>query len=122
MKRMTVLGILSLAFTVPANVVAQDPARRDTAQQGEDPYMVGMALPPLDPGATLAEMTLEQAIERALQANLDIQIARLEPSIQGYALDAARAAFSPTLSATYGYQNSTNQSTSQLDGGARTNT
>lgn len=122
MKRMTVLGIVSLAFTVPASVVAQDPARRDTAQQGEDPYMVGMALPPLDPGATLAEMTLEQAIERALQANLDIQIARLEPSIQGYALDAARAAFSPTLSATYGYQNSTNQSTSQLDGGARTNT
>jgi outer membrane protein len=82
--------------------------------------VVGRALPPLDPEGALVEMTLAQAIARALEANLDIQSARLDPTIQNYALDAARAAFSPTLSATYGYNNSTNQSTSQLDGGART--
>lgn len=120
MKRMSMLGILSVAFTVPMNVAAQDPAIPDSAQESEDPYVVGLASPPLDPGGTLVELSLDQAIDRALRANLDIQIARLDPSIQEYALDAARAAFSPTLSATYGYQNSTNQSTSQLDGGART--
>lgn len=122
MKRMTMLGIASLAFTVPMSAAGQDPVGRDTAQEGEDPYVVGMALPPVEPGGTLTEMTLEQAIDRALEANLDIQIARIDPSIQEYALDAARAAFSPTLSAAYGYTNSTNQSTSQLDGGARTTT
>jgi outer membrane protein TolC len=42
--------------------------------------------------------------------------------MQEYSLISARAAFNPTFSATVGYNNSSNQSTSQLDGGARTTT
>jgi outer membrane protein TolC len=67
-------------------------------------------------------MTLDQAIGIALETNLDIQTARLSPRMQAFTLQAARAAFTPTLNGTYGYNNSTNQSTSQLDGGARTTT
>ena len=85
-------------------------------------YEVGTALPPVDPDGTMVDITLEDAIARALELNLDIQTARLSPQIQRYALQAAEAAFSPTLSSTYGYNSSTNQSTSQLDGGARTST
>jgi outer membrane protein len=90
--------------------------------QQQEPYVVGRALPPLDPGRTMVSMTLAQAIERALQSNLELQAARLDPALQEYALDAARAAFSPVASMTVGYNNATNQSTSQLDGGARTTT
>lgn len=120
MKCTTRLGMwaLGLALAIPVNASAQVPAAAQTPQ--EDPYVVGRAVPPVDPGSTLVELTLEQAIARALERNLDIQSARLDPTIQDYALDAARAAFVPTFNATYGYTNSTNQSTSQLDGGART--
>jgi outer membrane protein TolC len=87
-----------------------------------DRYEVGRALPPSDANRELVTMTLDQAIARALEVNLDIQTARLTPRMQAYSLDAARAAFTPTLNGNYGYNNSTNQSTSQLDGGARTTT
>jgi len=87
-----------------------------------DRYQVGTALPPQDPGRALVSLTLEQAVQRALELNLDIQTARLAPRMQSFSLEAAEAAFSPTLNASYGYNNSINQSTSQLDGGARTTT
>jgi len=101
------------ALAIPGAALAQEPTPPTEA------YVVGRALPPVDSGTTLVPMTLEQAIARALQNNLDIQTARLNPEIQSYSLDAARAAFSPTWNMSYGYNNSTTQSTNQLDGGAR---
>lgn len=119
-KYLTRLGIFptALVFTISAAVSGQQTPAQPQAQQ--DPYVVGRARPPLDPGREMVSMTLAQAIERALQSNLALQTARLDPAIQEYELDAARAVFSPVVSATVGYNNATNQSTSQLDGGART--
>lgn len=105
----------AVALAAPLTLSAQDVAEIDR-------YQVGTALPPLDPGRTLVTMTLEEAISRAMEMNLDVQTARLNPRIQQFALQIAQAAFSPTLNGTYGYNNSTNQSTSQLDGGSRTTT
>lgn len=85
-------------------------------------YEVGRALPPMDPGAVRADLTLEEAIERALANNLGLESARLNPAIQDLGLDQARAAFRPTLNSTLGYNNASTQSTSQLDGGARITT
>ena len=87
-----------------------------------DSYVVGSAMPPLAEGQTLVEMSLEAAVNRALEMNLDIQTARLAPRVQAFALQVAQAAFDPTLSGNYGYNNATRESTSQLDGGARTRT
>ena len=109
-----VSGLLAL----PTGLSAQDPAGGGLVAL--DPYVVGEALPPLDPGREMVSMTLEQAIQRALESNLDVQSARLDPVIQRFALGAARAAYTPTLSMSYGLNNSTTQSTSQLDGGATT--
>jgi len=113
------------ALAVPAMVMAQaagpqaaTPAGGIQIQQ-QDRYVVGRALPPEVPGTQRIELTLEQAIERALEKNLDIQSAKLNPQMQDYTLQAARANFRPTLNANYGYTNSSQQSTSQLDGGAR---
>ncbi len=96
--------------------------RPPTGEEAVDRYQVGTALPPQDPGQQLVSLTLEDAVGRALEMNLDIQSARLAPRMQQFSLQAAHAAFSPTLTGSYGYNNSTNQSTSQLDGGARTTT
>jgi len=109
------VGAAVLALAIPATLAGQVPP----AQRQPDTYTVGQALPPVDSGKTLLPITLEQAVARALEHNLDIQSARLDPEIQGLALDVARGAFTPTLSTTYGYNSATTQSTSQLDGGAR---
>ncbi len=92
------------------------------AQLEPEPYRPGDAEPPLDDGRPMLSMTLDEAIARALEHNLDIRSARLDPQIQELALDGARAAFNPRFNATVGYNNSTSQSTSQLDGGTRITT
>ena len=114
-------GALSVLLVIPGGLVAQQPTTNPPAPTLE-PYEVGRALPPVEEGKPVISLTLEQAIERALEMNLDIQSARLTPQMQDYSLIAARAAFLPSLNSTFGYNNSSNQSTSQLDGGARTTT
>jgi outer membrane protein len=119
-KRMNWAEMVLLALIAPTALAGQIPAA--DLQEGVDPYEVGTAVPPLDEGDQLIAMSLDDAIALASEVNLDIQTARLSPRMQQYSLQAARAAFSPTLSGNYGYNNATNQSTSQLDGGARTTT
>jgi outer membrane protein TolC len=109
---------LALLLLPAAGLQAQEPPPGAERPQVET-YVVGEARPPVEPGGRLVDMTLDQAIARALGNNIDIQRVQLEPAIQDYSLRMAHAAFAPTLNATYGYTNSTNQSTSQLDGGAR---
>jgi len=120
-KRWHWAGMVALALTVPALASAQED-NSGNPQEGVDHYEVGRALPPLEEGEELVTMTLDEAIARAMDQNLDIQTARLSPRMQAYSLRAAQAVYTPTFSATYGYNNATNQSTSQLDGGARTST
>ena len=106
---------LAVALALPSALSGQQPA--DTTQPGLKPYIVGQAKPPVEPGGTLVTMTLQQAIDRALKSNLDIQTVRLAPDIQRYSLLSAEAAFSPTFSTNLSYNNSTNLPTSQLDAG-----
>jgi outer membrane protein len=120
-KRSRWAAMAVLALTAPAVLSAQENTSGNP-QEGPDHYEVGTALPPLEEGEELVVMTLDEAIARAMEQNLDIQTARLSPEMQAYSLQAARAVYTPTLSANYGYNHATNQSTSQLDGGARTNT
>ncbi len=99
-------------------VLAQEPP----TPAPDDPYVVGTAAPPIEGGRPLVSMTLEDAIATALENNLDIQSARLNPQIQRLTLDIAETAFDPSFNSSLSYNNATNQSTSQLDGGTRTTT
>ncbi len=105
------------AFLVwtPGQAPAQEP-------EEELQYIVGQAMPPAEEGTMVVPLSLEEAVSRALEMNLDIRAARLDPRIQEYSLQVARAAFDPTVSSTLGYNDSRSQSTSQLDGGNRTTT
>ncbi|MCG6987458.1 MAG: TolC family protein [Gemmatimonadetes bacterium] len=108
---------LALALVGPAALSGQQPA--DTTQPGLKPYVVGEALPPVEQGQTLLPMSLNDAIQRALKANLNIQTANLNPEIQHYSLLSAEAAFTPTFSITgLGYRNSTRISTSTIQAGS----
>src|SRR5688500_2513762 len=91
--RITVLAVTT-AIGLPLSLSAQD---RPVGEAPVDRYEVGRALPPSDPERELVTLTLEQAITRALETNLDIQSARLSPRMQAFSLQAARAAFTPTL-------------------------
>ena len=110
-----------LMVAIATGLSAQEPTG-GPPQAVLDTYQVGNALPPLAVGETPVAMTLEEAIALAMERNLDVQTARLSPRMQAYSLASAQAAYTPTLSGTFGYNNATNQSTSQLDGGARTTT
>ena len=112
------LGAALLLVPAPGKALQQSPGDTLTSPS----YEVGRALPPADPDVSVVELTLAEAIDRALENNLGLQSARLNPEIQELGLDQARAAFRPTLSTSLGYNNASNQSTSQLDGGARITT
>ncbi|MDT8340053.1 MAG: TolC family protein [Longimicrobiales bacterium] len=112
------LSVLLLAL--PHHLTAQDPVQQ--VLSATPPYVVGEALPPLDPGGRLVTMTLEEAVARAMENNLTIQNARLDPAIQDYAMRVARAAYATTVTGTFGYNDATSLSTSQLDGGNQTTT
>jgi outer membrane protein TolC len=108
------LGAQSPAATAPAAVKAQ-------AQTTPDQYIVGQAKPP-DAGRPVLNLTVDQAIQRALERNLNIKVQKLFPQINDYSLQQTRAFYRPTLTGTFGYSDRSAQSTSQLEGGAHTTT
>jgi outer membrane protein TolC len=114
------LMLCAVLLLVPASGAALQQVPRDTVPSPA--YEVGRALPPTEPGGSIVSLTLGEAIERALENNLGLQSARLNPEIQDLGLDQARAVFRPTLNSSLGYNNARTQSTSQLDGGARITT
>jgi outer membrane protein TolC len=65
------------------------------------------------------DLRLDEALARALERNLDIQVERLNPETFDFTLAAQRAAYAPTVTSTLGQNNATLLPTSQLVGGQR---
>ena len=63
------------------------------------------------------DLTLEDAIARALERNLDIAVERLNPQVVDLTLAQALAAYRPTFNTALSTNQSTNPSSTQLDGG-----
>ena len=63
------------------------------------------------------ELTLEEAVALALERNLDIQVARLEPQSLDFQLAGFRNTFNPVLSSTFGLRDQVQPPTNQLNGG-----
>ena len=70
----------------------------------------------MTPGVPVMELTLDDAIQIALEKNLDLQVAKMNPLIQDYNLVQARAAYKPTLTGTFNQNHASSQSTNRLDG------
>jgi outer membrane protein TolC len=99
---------------------AQGPRVEQTPQI--DRYIVGQAKPPDVPGAPPRELTLDQAMQAALDHNLELKVARMNPLTLDYQLQQFRATFAPTLTGNYSYSDSARVSENTLDGVARINT
>jgi outer membrane protein len=72
----------------------------------------------LGPTGPVQELTMEQAVSKALQLNIDLSVERLNPQVMDAALSSAFGAFVPTLSATLGEQSATTNPNNTYGGGS----
>ncbi len=64
------------------------------------------------------DLRLEDAVTRAMDQNIDLAVARLNPQIQDLALAGTRAAYRPTVTGTLGDQSRSQMGTSTVSGAA----
>jgi len=100
----------------PAGPQQVVPPPAPAAQTQIDRYVVGQARPPVVEGSDLIELTLEQAVLIALEHNLDLKVARMNPVLQDYNVKSLRAAFKPRVTGSYSYSNSATPSNNTTEG------
>ena len=117
----------AFAQTTPA----PDATRQDAVvRQAMETYQAGLAAinhsgsaaPGGQPGINtggIRELALEEAVELALEKNLDIAVARLEPQAVDFTVAGVRNTYRPTLSTTIGTRDQVQLPTNQLNGGVR---
>jgi outer membrane protein len=71
---------------------------------------------PPQPGVRV-ELTLDDAVKRALERNLDIAVERLNPQTFDFALASLQANYRPTFNSNYGMRSATTFTRSQTAGG-----
>jgi outer membrane protein TolC len=132
MKRFT-LAIAFVAFAVPARAQqspATDAARQETViKQAMRSYQQGLndlkeaTETRLQPGseANLREIRMEEAVSLALEKNLDIQVAKLEPQSVDFLVAGFKNTYLPVLSSTVGQRENFQLPTRTLTGGTRVN-
>ncbi len=108
-----------LVFTLIA--LAASAARAQTADERID-SLIEQAAARLEivqtPGSgPRVELTLEDAIARALERNLDLVVQRLNPMVFDLSLAQQLAFYRPTVNANVSSSSRTNPSSTQLDGG-----
>lgn len=133
MTRTISFALALFSITVPA--FAQQPAATDATrqesviQQAMRTYQAGLdaitaAAAPTQPGATtgdLRELRLEDAVTLALEKNLDIQVAKLEPQSMDFLVAGFRNTYRPSFNSTLGLRDQYALPTSSLNGGQRVN-
>lgn len=107
-------SIVAAQQTTPPQAATASPAPLQA--QTADRYVVGQARPPVVEGSKLMELTLEQAYAIALERNLELKSARMNPQSVDYQLQSARATFLPQFTGSYSYSDSQQPSNNTLEG------
>ena len=117
-RNVTMWAMAAMIAGVANQAAAQQPGGPAAPAQVQttNPYVVGQAKPPVEVGASLRDLSLEQAVQIALENNLDLKVARMTPQIQDYALVQARAAFRPTLTGNFNQNSRSRVSTNANEG------
>ena len=119
-----VMGTPSAAQTTSESARV-DQIARDAAQKFAEARLAGRTetneqtrptVPPPPPGVRV-ELTLDNAVERALDRNLDLAVERLSPQTYDFSLAALDATFHPNLVSTFGLRSQTSFTRSQTAGG-----
>jgi outer membrane protein TolC len=134
MKRTTSFAIAVMALslgTAAAQQPAAESARQDAVvKQAMQTYQQGLeaiikdavAIRGNQPGTSsgqLRELRLEEAVTLALEKNLDIQVAKLEPQSTDYLIVGVRNQFQPVLASTIGQRDLFQLPTRTINGGTR---
>jgi outer membrane protein len=123
-----------LLVLVAAPAAAQDSAERarldeiarEAARQFVEARAEGLAdaaeqtrptTPAPSTAGTRVELTLDGAVERALERNLDIAVERLNPQTFDFALAALESNYRPTFTSNFGLRSQTSFARSQTAGG-----
>ncbi len=134
MKRFTSIAAAVVMFCA-ASAAAQQPTAEEAARQDAvikqamQTYQQGLSDlkestdVALQPGSTseLRELRLEEAVSLALEKNLDIQVAKLEPQSVDFLVAGFRNTYLPLLTSTVGQRENYQLPTRTLTGGTRVN-
>jgi outer membrane protein len=133
MKRFISFAIaISFATAAFAQQGAVDPVRNDAVvkqamreyQQGLNDIKDAPSNRGVQPGTSsgdIRELRLEEAVSLALEKNLDIQVAKLEPQSVDYVIAGFENQFRPLLSTTVGQRDLFQLPTRTINGGTRVN-
>jgi len=89
-------------------------AQKQVQQQAAQPATKAQA--PAD--QTVFSLTMEEAVAKAVDQNIDLSVARLTPQIQDFSLAQSKAFYTPTLSGTFGNRSQRTSPANIYGGGA----
>src|SRR5918998_1406186 len=110
MRRIFMSGwpVLAFALTVAGTTVSV------SAQNGQT---VPNPQVPAAPAPTVRRITIEDAVKLALENNLGVQVARINPQVQDYSIAQARANWTPSFTTALQNRSSDSPTNSFLSGG-----
>jgi len=109
----------ALAQDAAADRARTDAIAREAARQFDEARLAAnQTRPTVSPAAagTPVNVTLDEAVARALERNLDIAVERLNPRTFDFSLSALNANYKPTFNSTVASRSATTFSTSQTAG------
>ena len=118
----TVLSAVAAALVSVAPVFAQQVSDARVKELMKEALVAAQATSQAQtatpaPAGPTTDLTMDEAVKRALDQNNDIAVQRLNPQIQDLSIAQILGAYRPTLSSTVGDTWNRNQGTSQLSGG-----
>jgi outer membrane protein TolC len=113
------LGVLLMAVPASAQSRLKLPSNLFAVGQAVpgQPQAVQLPVRPPDSTGPRVSLTLEDAVKRALENNLDIAVQRIGQQVFDVNFASIRSVYSPTVSSLIQTQNSKNASTSTISGG-----
>lgn len=111
------LVLTGFAGTVRGQAVSDARVKELVALAQAQVQQAGQAPKPAAPSGPTIDLTMEQAVAKALDQNISLSVERLNPQIQDFAIARIRGAYRPTLTSTLGDTWNRSQGTSQLSGG-----
>ena len=111
LRRATVLALVGSMFAFGRQVSASEQVAPAAVQEPQ---------PSAQPQGSLIKVTADDAVRMALEKNLNISAARLNPQIQDFAVAQARGVWAPSLFATFDRRASNSPPASFLAGAAAT--
>ena len=107
--------LVCLLLAGTAGAAAAQPPRIDTARLIRESAPAGL----LAQSPRVFDLTVDEAIERALDRNLDIAVERVNPRLRDLTIAESQSAFLPSAYSSFDIGRSVSPSRSQLDGAGR---